>query len=177
MTILLSEALAKSAGTDIDQLITFHTSTLLHLTHQRHKSCQGQGFCTLALSTHFLVPITLAQQQDWCDSMVGPSGSSKYRPVDLDTASLKMYWNVVRRFGGEDLWKQLLHMLRDVADKHSTTVACVALQWAMAQGGGGVSFPIVGGSSLCLQSQCTSGAATWLYACINVQGSALLDNL
>ena len=64
--------------------------------------------------------------------------------MDLDTASLKMYWNVVRRFGGEDLWKQLLHMLRDVADKHSTTVACVALQWAMAQGGGGVSFPIVG---------------------------------
>ena len=104
--------------------------------------------------------------------------------MDLDTASLKMYWNVVRRFGGEDLWKQLLHMLRDVADKHSTTVACVALQWAMAQGGGGVSFPIVGRFQLLviwkfLQSKFIAPlvAATWLYVCMVVQGSAFVDYL
>lgn len=71
-------------------------------------------------------------------------GQTKYRPVDLDTVSLKMYWNVLRAFGGESVWRRLLHVLREVAERHQTTVACVAIQWVMSQGGGGVAFPIIG---------------------------------
>lgn len=55
-----------------------------------------------------------------------------------------MYWNVVQRFGGEELWRRLLHVMREVADKHKTSLAAVALQWVLGQGGGGVAYPIVG---------------------------------
>lgn len=39
-----------------------------------------------------------------------------------------MYWNVVNRFGGQDLWRRLLLVLRQVADKHDASVANVALR-------------------------------------------------
>lgn len=72
------------------------------------------------------------------------AGGSNYRAVELDTSSLKMYWNVARQFGGDDMWRRLLHVLREVADKHQTSVSCVALRWVMQQGGGGIAYPIIG---------------------------------
>lgn len=64
--------------------------------------------------------------------------------LELDTSSLRLYWNMVQRFGGEKVWRRLLHVLRDVADKHQTNISSVAIQWVMAQGGGGVAYPIIG---------------------------------
>lgn len=64
--------------------------------------------------------------------------------LDLDTSSLRLYWNMVQRFGGERVWRRLLHVLRDVADKHQTNISSVAIQWIMTQGGGGIAFPIIG---------------------------------
>lgn len=72
------------------------------------------------------------------------AGQSKYKLLDLSTSSLKLYWNMVQKFGGEALWRRLLHVLRDVADKHETGVANVATQWVMSQGQGGIAFPIIG---------------------------------
>ncbi|KIZ03461.1 hypothetical protein MNEG_4503 [Monoraphidium neglectum] len=69
-------------------------------------------------------------------------GGSRFSNVDLNTSSLKMYWNVARRFGGQDLWRRLLTVLRSVADKHNVTVANVAVRWVMQQGEG--VHPIIG---------------------------------
>ncbi len=50
----------------------------------------------------------------------------------------------------QELWRELLTVLRSVADRHVVgggqvaTVANVALAWIMAQGGGDVVLPIVG---------------------------------
>ncbi|EFJ51068.1 hypothetical protein VOLCADRAFT_88336 [Volvox carteri f. nagariensis] len=60
-------------------------------------------------------------------------GGNKYTPLDLNTSSLKMYWNVAKQFGGQDLWRELLLVLRRVADKHGVSVANVALRWVMQQ--------------------------------------------
>ena len=65
---------------------------------------------------------------------VGP----RYPPVDLNTSSLKMYW---RNVGSEPGWRSLRDTLRAIADRHSTTVAAVALRWAMDAG---PVHPIVG---------------------------------
>lgn len=48
--------------------------------------------------------------------------------VDLNTSSLKMYWNVAKQFGGQDLWRELLLVLRQVAERHDVSVANVALR-------------------------------------------------
>eukprot|EP00775_Hariotina_reticulata_P010900 gene10900-11054_t len=74
----------------------------------------------------------------------GLFGATKYSPVDLNTSSLKMYWGVAKRFGGQELWRELLLVLHEVASKHGASVANVALKWVMQQGGGDVVFPIVG---------------------------------
>ncbi|KAG2453638.1 hypothetical protein HYH02_001851 [Chlamydomonas schloesseri] len=71
-------------------------------------------------------------------------GGAKYPPVDLNTSSLKMYWNVAKQFGGQELWRELLAVLKGVADKHGVSVANVALRWVMQQGDGQTVFPIVG---------------------------------
>jgi hypothetical protein len=34
--------------------------------------------------------------------------------VELGTSSLKMYWNTVKQFGGQELWRELLAALRKV---------------------------------------------------------------
>ena len=70
--------------------------------------------------------------------------------MDLDTSSLRLYWNMLQRFGGEKAWRRLLHVLRDVADKHETSISSVAIQWVMAQGGGKVASPIIGERFICL---------------------------
>lgn len=62
---------------------------------------------------------------------------------------MRLYWNMVQRFGGEKVWRRLLHVLRDVADKHQTNISSVAIQWVMAQGGGGVAYPIIGEQCHC----------------------------
>lgn len=72
----------------------------------------------------------------------GLLGGQRFSNVDLNTSSLKMYWGVVRRFGGQELWRRLLAVLRAVADKHGASVANVALRWVMQQGSG--VHPIVG---------------------------------
>ncbi|GIL70489.1 hypothetical protein Vretifemale_1230 [Volvox reticuliferus] len=71
-------------------------------------------------------------------------GGNRYTPVDLNTSSLKMYWNVAKQFGGQDLWRQLLLVLKRIADRHGVSVANVALRWVMQQGDGRTVFPIVG---------------------------------
>lgn len=39
-----------------------------------------------------------------------------------------MYWNVCSQFGGQPLWRELLAVLRTVADRHDVSVANVALR-------------------------------------------------
>lgn len=41
--------------------------------------------------------------------------------------------NVAKQFGGQDLWRELLAVLKGVADKHSVSVANVSLKWIMQQ--------------------------------------------
>eukprot|EP00882_Tetradesmus_deserticola_P026545 GHRQ01029296.1.p1 GENE.GHRQ01029296.1~~GHRQ01029296.1.p1 ORF type:complete len:130 (+),score=60.05 GHRQ01029296.1:25-390(+) len=74
---------------------------------------------------------------------MAPAGQAKYSPVDLNTSSLKMYWGVAKQFGGQELWRELLQVLHQVAQRHSVSVANVALRWVMQQGDGCV-YPIVG---------------------------------
>ena len=62
--------------------------------------------------------------------------------VSLNTSSLKMYFANVR-VGGEQGWRNLLATLRTIADKHSVSVAVVALRWALDAGKGTV-CPIIG---------------------------------
>jgi hypothetical protein len=38
------------------------------------------------------------------------AGQAKFRPVDLSTSSLKMYWGVAKQFGGQELWRELLQV-------------------------------------------------------------------
>jgi len=47
---------------------------------------------------------------------------------------------MVQRFGGEKVWRRMLHVLRDVADKHQTNISSVAIQWVMTQGGGSMAL-------------------------------------
>ncbi len=77
-----------------------------------------------------------------------PTGQERNTPVDLNTSSLKMYWRMFSPHSrdGQRPWRQLLRILRQVADRHSgATVANVALAWVIQQGGNdrGV-VPIVG---------------------------------
>jgi hypothetical protein len=39
-----------------------------------------------------------------------PTGQARYGNVDLNTSSLKMYWNVAKQFGGQELWRELLRV-------------------------------------------------------------------
>lgn len=70
--------------------------------------------------------------------------SARYPNVDLNTSSLKMYWNVVKQFGGQDLWRELLLFLSEVAARHQVSVSNVALRWVMQQGNGNTVRPLVG---------------------------------
>lgn len=38
------------------------------------------------------------------------AGQARYGNVDLNTSSLKMYWNVAKQFGGQELWRELLQV-------------------------------------------------------------------
>ena len=75
------------------------------------------------------------------DRYVIPPGG-RAPAVSLNTSSLKMYYSNVR-VGGEQGWRDLLATLRTVADKHSVSVAVVALRWALDAGKGTV-CPIIG---------------------------------
>ena len=71
-------------------------------------------------------------------------GKARYPPVDLNTSSLKMYWGTVKQFGGQDLWRELLVVLSEVAVRHKVSVSNVALRWVMQQGNGDTVKPLVG---------------------------------
>ncbi|MEW5299637.1 MAG: hypothetical protein WDW36_002631 [Sanguina aurantia] len=71
-------------------------------------------------------------------------GPKKYSKPELTTSSQKMYMGTIQKFGGPDLWRELVKTLKGVADKHSASVANVAVQWAMQQGNGTMVHPIVG---------------------------------
>lgn len=45
-----------------------------------------------------------------CTSVALPPGEVRYGNVDLNTSSLKMYWNVAKQFGGQELWRELLQV-------------------------------------------------------------------
>ena len=70
-------------------------------------------------------------------------GRPRYTNVNLDTSSLKMYWALVKKFSGgsQDLWRELLGVLKGIALKHDVTVTCVAIRWVMDQGD---VYPIIG---------------------------------
>jgi len=73
------------------------------------------------------------------------AGRESYTPVDLNTSSLKMYYNIVNQMGGQAIWRRLLAVLAGVAGKHQVSVSAVALRWVMQQGGeAGSVVPIVG---------------------------------
>lgn len=38
------------------------------------------------------------------------AGQARYGNVDLNTSSLKMYWNVAKQFGVQELWRELLQV-------------------------------------------------------------------
>lgn len=129
------------------------SSKRLHLIISMGQSYVGNSF--LKLHTSFRIvkqerrkrmssPLEILHYEYCVKLRALYAGQTKYRPVDLDTVSLKMYWNNLKLFGGESAWRRLLHVLKDVADKHQTTVACVAIQWVMSQEGGGIAFPIIG---------------------------------
>jgi hypothetical protein len=54
--------------------------------------------------------------------------------VDLSTSSLKMYWNVAKQFGGQELWRELLGAMKQVgagrAGAPARQPAQPALGWA-----------------------------------------------
>ncbi len=45
--------------------------------------------------------------------------------------------NVAKQFGGQELWRELLGVMKRVADKHGVSMANVALKWVMQQVGAG----------------------------------------
>jgi aryl-alcohol dehydrogenase-like predicted oxidoreductase len=71
-------------------------------------------------------------------------GRARYPTVDLNTSSLKMYWNTIQKFGGQELWRELLIALSEVASRHNVSVSNVALRWVMQQGNGDTVRPLVG---------------------------------
>lgn len=109
---------------------------LAHLTRRLAVECpHGMPLLPIFNSIQFLV----------CYTAGACTGQPKYAPLDLNTSSLKMYWGVVKRFGGQELWRELLTVLQSVAQKHDgASIANVALRWVMQQGDGMTVFPIVG---------------------------------
>ncbi|KAG2499071.1 hypothetical protein HYH03_003254 [Edaphochlamys debaryana] len=71
-------------------------------------------------------------------------GKPRYNSFDLNTSSLKMYWNVCKQFGGQDLWRELLEVLNTIAQKHNVSIANVSVRWIMQQGDGKTVYPLVG---------------------------------
>lgn len=51
--------------------------------------------------------------------------------ADMPTSSLQKYWRFIQRFGGWDLFQELLQVLRAVADKHDVDIANVAVKWVL----------------------------------------------
>src|SRR5262249_20589864 len=49
------------------------------------------------------------------------------RPIDLDTASLRKYKQMVDAWGGWDLFQALLHATKRIADRHGVCMAAVAM--------------------------------------------------
>lgn len=56
----------------------------------------------------------------------------------------RRYYNVVNKFGGQALWRELLDALHGVAQRHKTSVSAVAMRWVMMAGDGRTVHPIVG---------------------------------
>lgn len=70
------------------------------------------------------------------DNWLGkPAPKSK---ADLPTPSLGKYYRMVQQWGSWELFQELLRVLRAVADRHSASIANVAVKWVLDQ-------PAVGG--------------------------------
>ncbi|MEC4894668.1 MAG: aldo/keto reductase [Oscillatoria sp. PMC 1051.18] len=52
---------------------------------------------------------------------------------DLKTASLQKYKNMVDGWGGWNLFQELLVVVKEIADKHSVSMANVAVRWVLEQ--------------------------------------------
>lgn len=50
-----------------------------------------------------------------------------------DRCRTRAFRNVAKQFGGQDLWRELLAVMKRVADKHGVSMANVALKWVMQQ--------------------------------------------
>jgi aryl-alcohol dehydrogenase-like predicted oxidoreductase len=70
---------------------------------------------------------------------------------ELPTPSLGKYYNMVRQWGSWDLFQELLRACRKVADRHSVSIANVAIRWVLDQ-------PAVGGVIVGLRAGITEHA-------------------
>jgi aryl-alcohol dehydrogenase-like predicted oxidoreductase len=63
---------------------------------------------------------------------VSESWLGKPEPADLShNRSLVKYKLIIDDFGGWDLFQDLLHALKSIADRHGTTIPCVAGRWTL----------------------------------------------
>ena len=60
-------------------------------------------------------------------------GQTEPGPSSLNTASLRKYKQMIDRWGGWALFQQLLTVLRQIADRHATTLANVAVRTILDQ--------------------------------------------
>eukprot|EP00611_Tribonema_gayanum_P025080 TRINITY_DN5647_c0_g1_i1.p1 TRINITY_DN5647_c0_g1~~TRINITY_DN5647_c0_g1_i1.p1 ORF type:complete len:398 (-),score=103.28 TRINITY_DN5647_c0_g1_i1:212-1405(-) len=70
------------------------------------------------------------------DKWVGKLAPAK---AQFETVSQQKYYNMIRAWGGWDLFQQLLSTCKKVADKHGVSVANVGVRWVLQQ-------PAVGGA-------------------------------
>mmetsp|Transcript_5052 Transcript_5052/g.11944 ORF Transcript_5052/g.11944 Transcript_5052/m.11944 type:complete len:377 (-) Transcript_5052:624-1754(-) len=60
-------------------------------------------------------------------------GRKQLKNDDFDTVSKQKYYNMIRAWGGWDLFQELLAKMKVVADKHGVSVANVAQRWVIDQ--------------------------------------------
>lgn len=79
--------------------------------------CQAHGISLLTYGTY-------------CGGMLSERylGANEPRGVELNTASLRKYINMIDAWGGWAMFQQLLSVLKQVADKHGVSLANVAVK-------------------------------------------------
>lgn len=74
--------------------------------------------------------ITLLTYGTYCGGLLSEKylGANEPRVVELDTASLRKYINMIDAWGGWEAFQELLTTLKEIADKHSVSLANVAVK-------------------------------------------------
>lgn len=66
-----------------------------------------------------------------CGGLISERYLGKPEPYDLDTASLKKYKRMIDTWGGWELFQALLSTLKEIAQKHSVSIANVAARYVL----------------------------------------------